>query len=429
MSQNSVAERTAAMLSEEHIANLVELYKDLHAHPELSMQEVRTAGIVAERLAKAGYEVTEAIGQTGVVGVLRNGEGATILLRGDMDGLPVREQTDLPYASTFQGTTPEGETTYAMHACGHDVHTTALLGTAEALAAHRDNWSGTVVICAQPAEETGEGAVAMLNDGLMTRFPRPDICLGQHTGPAREGTILHRSGIMMSAAANVTIKLFGKGGHASQPESCVDPVVAGAYLVTRLQTIISREVPPSDAALLSITMFHAGSKANIIPNDATITMNLRVRSDQRKQQILAGIERIAKAESEAAGLVAPPEITVFSNFPVTVNDGAVVDRVRTTHEELFGDAVVEGPVLMGSEDFSEFGIPGENRYDGDPIPYAYWFFGITDPELFDAADGDDFFAKMANVPVNHTDRYAPSTPEPTVRLATKLLTSAALTYL
>ncbi|NYI66298.1 amidohydrolase [Spelaeicoccus albus] len=427
----SAAERTRALLADsadDRQADIVDFYTDLHTHPELSMAEHRTAGKVAERLRAAGYDVTEGVGKTGVVGVLQNGEGKTVLVRGDMDALPVKEATGLDYAST-RTVDVNGTATPTMHACGHDVHTTCLVATAELLAAHLDSWSGTLVICAQPAEETAEGALAMVDDGLMTRFPRPDVCLGQHVMPGREGTVMHKEGIVMSAAANVDVTIHGRGGHGSQPEFGVDPVAVGAYLVTRLQTIVSREFAPSDPAVLSVTMFHAGSKANVIPNEAVITMNIRVRSDRSKDKMLAAIRRIADAECLAAGCPAPPDVTTYSDFPVTVNDADVVRTVRAAHEELEGGAVIEGATMMGSEDFSELGIPGPGRYDGAPIPYAYWFLGITDPRTWDAAEGDSFADKVVNVPGNHTDKFAPSAPEPTLSTGVRLLTSAALGYL
>lgn len=417
-----------ADLTDRRHADIVDFYRDLHRHPELSMAEHRTAGKVAERLRAAGYDVTEGVGKTGVVGVLNNGTGKTVLLRGDMDALPVREATGLEYAST-ETAEVDGNPVPTMHACGHDVHTTCLVATAELLAAHTDAWSGTVVICAQPAEETAEGALAMLHDGLMTRFPRPDVCLGQHVMPGREGTVMHKAGVLMSAAANIDVTIHGRGGHGSQPEFGVDPVTVGAYLVTRLQTIVSREFAPNDPAVLSVTMFHAGSKANVIPNEAVITMNIRVRSDRSKDKMLAAIRRIAEAECEAAGCPAPPDIVTYGDFPVTVNDADVVRTIRATHEELDGDAVVEAATMMGSEDFSEFGIPGPGRYDGDPIPYAYWFLGLTDPDVWDGADGRTAAEKVVNVPGNHTDKYAPSAPEPTLSTGIRLLTSAALSYL
>ncbi|GAB3266534.1 zinc-binding metallopeptidase family protein [Arthrobacter pigmenti] len=426
----SAPELTSELMTayEPRLPDLVELYKDLHAHPELSMAEHRTATVVAERLREAGLKVTENVGGTGVVGVLDNGPGKTVLLRGDMDGLPIAEETGLPHASRHTAYTDDGDQP-TMHACGHDVHTTCLIGTAELLAAHRDRWSGTLVICAQPGEETAEGARAMLADGLMTRFPRPDVCLGQHVGPAREGLVQHKAGVLMSAAVNVQVTIFGRGGHASTPEATIDPVLTGAHLVTRLQSVISREIPASDAAVLSVTMFQAGTKANIIPNQATLTMNIRVRSDSRKHQVLDAIRRIADAECAAAGCEQPPAIETFSDFPVTVNDDDVVERVRQVHTAPEGESVMDAHTLMGSEDFSEFGIPGENRYDGPPIPYAYWFIGITDPAVWDAAPGSSLTEKMSKVPANHTDQFAPRAPERTVPLGVRLLTSAALSYL
>ncbi|WP_405770739.1 amidohydrolase [Streptomyces sp. NBC_01538] len=391
---------------------LEDLYRDLHRHPELSLAEHRTAGLLAESLRKSGYETTEGVGGTGVVGVLRNGEGPTVLLRADMDALPVTEETALPYASTVPG---------VMHACGHDLHVTWLAGAAQALAAGRDTWNGTLVLVGQPAEETGEGARAMLADGLYDRFPRPDALLGQHAAPGPAGLYPHVPGLIMSASTDVDVIVHGVGGHGSRPETTVDPVVTAAYIVTRLQTVVSREIAARDSAVLTVGVIEAGTRHNIIPSTARIALNLRTQSDDVRGRMLAAIRRIAQGECVAAGCPREPEIQVGATFPVTVNDATLDERVAAAHREVFGAATVLDPgPAMGSEDFAHLAP--------DQLPYAYWFVTTTPAEVWNAAEGgDDLMARLAAVPSNHSPLFAPdlSTVGPGVRT----LVSGALAVL
>src|SRR5579875_2853062 len=252
--------------------DLESLYEDIHSHPELSMQEKRTAGLAAERLKAAGFEVTEGVGGTGVVGLLENGEGPTVMLRADMDALPVREATGLPYASTVTATDPEGNETPVMHACGHDIHVTWLAGATKLLAAAKDGWRGTLMAVFQPAEETAAGAQAMIDDGLFTRFPKPDVILGQHVMPLSAGVIASQSGVITSAGDSFEIRMFGRGAHGPMPQASIDPVVMAASTVLRLQTIVSREVAPSDAAVVTVGALQAGTKENVIPDEAIIKL-------------------------------------------------------------------------------------------------------------------------------------------------------------
>lgn len=282
------------------LPNLEALYTDVHAHPELSMQETRTAGLAAERLRAAGYEVTTGIGKTGVVGLLRNGEGPTVMLRADMDALPVQELTGLPYASQVTTTDREGNTVPVMHACGHDMHVTWLTGVATLLAQVRDAWRGTVMAVFQPAEETAEGARAMIDDGLFQRFPKPDVVLAQHlmVGPA--GELTGRPGPITSAADSLQIRLFGRGAHGSMPQASIDPVVMAAATVMRLQTIVSHEVAAMEQAVVTIGSLQAGTKENVIPDEAVIKLNIRTYDEGVRKRVLAAVERIVKAEAEAA---------------------------------------------------------------------------------------------------------------------------------
>ncbi|CAL9616081.1 amidohydrolase [Streptomyces sp. enrichment culture] len=390
---------------------LAAFYQDLHRHPELSFKEHRTAAGLALRLRAAGFTVTEGIAGTGVVGVLHAGDGPVVWLRGDMDALPVREATGLPYASTVDG---------VMHACGHDLHVTWLAAAAEALAAGRDSWSGTLVVVGQTAEEAGGGA-AMVADGLHERFPRADVLLGQHVTPGLAGFYPHTPGLIMSASNNVDVVVHGVGGHGSRPETTVDPVVTAAYIVTRLQTVVSRETAARDSAVLTVGEFHAGTKPNVIPAEARLAVNLRTQDAGVRDRILAAVRRIVEGECAAAGCPVPPEVTVRpGGYPLTVNDPALDAEIAAVHRELFGaETVLDLGPAMGSEDFSLL-VP-------NGVPYDYWFVTSTPPEVWEAAPGEGLEEKFAAVPSNHSPLFAPdlSVLVPGVRT----LVSAALTRL
>src|SRR5215218_5088412 len=297
---SATGERVLSGLGE--IASALEdLYRDIHAHPELSLQERRTAGLAADGLRTAGYEVTEGVGGTGVVGLLRNGDGPIVMLRADMDALPVREATGLPYASTVTATDADGRQTPVMHACGHDMHVTWLAGATSLLARSRESWQGTVLAVFQPAEETAQGAQAMIDDGLFARFPKPDVILGQHVMPAPAGQISYRTGTTQAAADSLEVRLFGRGAHGSMPESSVDPVVMAAATVLRLQTIVSRELAANQAAVVTVGALQAGTKDNVIPDDALLKINVRSFDEGVRRRVLDAIERIVNAESAASG--------------------------------------------------------------------------------------------------------------------------------
>ncbi len=296
------------------LPDLESVYKDIHAHPELSMQETRTAGIAADRLRAAGYEVTTGVGKTGVVGLLRNGEGPEVMLRADMDALPVQEATGLPYASKVTATDSTGKTVPVMHACGHDMHVTWLIGAATLFAKSRDAWKGTLMPVFQPAEETAAGAQAMIDDGLFRRFPKPDVVLGQHVMSLPAGIIAGRPGATTSAADSLQIRLFGRGAHGSMPEASIDPVVMAAATVLRLQTIVSREVAANEAAVVTIGVLQAGTKENVIPDEAIIKLNVRTFDEGVRKRVLAAIERIVNAEAAASGAPKKPEITALDRY-------------------------------------------------------------------------------------------------------------------
>jgi amidohydrolase len=398
---------------------LAELYQDLHRHPELSLQETRTAGLVAERLRGSGYEVTEGVGGTGVVGLLRNGPGPVVLLRADMDALPVEENTGLPYASTVRALDDEGRETPVMHACGHDVHTTCLLGAAALLARGADTWSGTLVLAFQPAEEIGRGARAMIEDGLFERFPRPEIILGQHVVAAPAGIIAHGTGPLMSASDTVHIVLRGRGGHGSLPHSAIDPVLMAAHVVVRLQGIVAREVRPGEAAVVTVGKLHAGTKSNIIPDTAELDVNVRTFAEPVRAAVHAAIERIVRAEAQASGAVQEPEFSWETGMPVLISDP---DATRTTIEAFgreFGAARLHqiGPITA-SEDV---GILGQAA----KAPTVFWFIGGTDPAVAIPAFLE---GRLDQLPANHSPEFAPII-EPTLSTGVQTLVTAALTWL
>jgi len=383
---------------QELLPELERVYTDIHAHPELSMQETRTAQVAADRLRRAGYDVTEAVGNTGVVGLLRNGDGPTVMLRADMDALPVRERTGLPYASTQTSTDTAGKTVPVMHACGHDMHVTWLIGAATVLAQTRDAWKGTLMPVFQPAEETGTGAQAMVDGGLLTRFPRPDVVLGQHVMVGPAGSIGSRPGVITSAADSLQIRMFGRGAHGSMPHASVDPVVMAAATVLRLQTIVSRELSPMDAAVVTVGSLQAGTKENVIPDEAVIKLNVRTFDERVRTRVLAAITRIVNAEAAAAGAPQPPEITPLDRYLPVSNDPDATRRVVDAFRTHFSaDRIRETKPTSASEDFGVFGAAWQT-------PSVFWFVGGTDPDTYAQARQS---GRIREIPTNHHPAFAP----------------------
>ena len=399
--------------------DLEALYKDIHSHPELSLQEKRTAGLAAERLKAADFEVTEGIGGTGVVGLLKNGDGPTVMLRADMDALPVKEATGLPYASTVTATDPDGNETPVMHACGHDMHVTWLAGATKLLAEAKDDWHGTVMAVFQPAEEIAAGAQGMIDDGLFKRFPKPDVILGQHVMPLSAGTIASRSGVVTSAGDSFQIRMFGRGAHGSMPQASIDPVVMAASTVLRLQTIVSREVAPSDAAVVTVGALQAGTKENVIPDEAVIKLNVRTFDENVRRHVLHAIKRIVNAESEASGAPKPPEITPLDRYDLVRNDDHATERVRDALHAHFGDERVThtGPA-SASEDFGSFGVEWH-------VPSVFWFIGGVDPETYATAERE---GRLSELPTNHNPRFAPVI-HPTLETGVETLVAASCAWL
>ncbi|CAL9387555.1 amidohydrolase [Streptomyces sp. enrichment culture] len=395
------------------------LYRDLHAHPELGLREHRTAGKAAEALRAAGYAVTEGIGGTGVVGVLTRGSGPTVMLRADMDALPVKEETGLPYASTATAVGADGVEQPVAHACGHDVHVAALVGSARLMARAPEVWRGTVVVLLQPSEENGNGARAMIEDGLTDRVPRPDVVLAQHVLPCPAGYVGTRAGSFLSAADSLRVTLHGRGAHGSAPQAAVDPVVMAALCVVRLQTVVSRELSATTPAVLTVGSIRSGTGPNVIPDRAVLELNVRTYDPAVREQVLAAIERMVRAEARAAGAPREPEFEHLPSFPPTVNDQDATDTVTRAFAACFGRGVHTADLQTASEDMSE--IPAAFG-----VPYTYWCIGGTDPVLYEDALRRGTVAQ--DVPVNHSPRFAPVL-QPTLDTGVTALTAAALAWL
>ena len=404
------------------LPQLMEFYRDFHTNPELSLHETRTAAILAAEARKAGYEVTERVGGTGVVAVLKNGAGPIVLIRADMDGLPVIEQTGLPFASKVRATTDDGIETGVMHACGHDTHMASWIGTLRNLAAMKSQWHGTIVMIAQPAEERGMGARMMLEDGLFTRFPKPQYALAFHDSAAQPaGQIGVTSGYALANVDSVNIVVKGIGGHGAYPHTTKDPIVLAARIVTTLQTLVSREVDPQQPAVVTVGSIQGGSKHNIIGSEVTMLLTVRSFTPEVRQQLLDGIARIAKGEAIAAGVPEDrmPEVTVQNEFtPATYNTPPLSGRLLTLFTGRFGrDRVVETPSVMGGEDFGRFYLADKSIQST-----IFWVGGVPQAK-WDAAK-----AGKASLPSLHSAYWAPDA-EAVIATATEAMTSAALDIL
>jgi amidohydrolase len=391
------------------------LYLDLHQHPELAFQEVQTASKLAARMKALGFDVATGIGKTGVVAVMRNGPGPTVMLRTELDALPVQEKTGLPFASTVVVKNAAGETIPVMHACGHDLHMAAWAGTARLMAEHRNGWRGTLVLVGQPAEEGGGGAKAMLADGLFTRFPRPDFALSFHdddTMPA--GTIGYRPGLFRAMSDNVSIVVYGRGGHAAMPHSTVDPVVMASRLVIALQTIVSRESNPVDPVVITVGSIHGGTQGNVIPDEVRLQLSVRTFRPEVRARTLAAIHRVAKAEAESAAAPREPQVVVTpsSDAPV-VNDVQLTLRLADRLKQVLGDAnVVEMLPKMTAEDFAEYGRAG--------VRSSLLHIGAVDPARLKTARDTGI-----PVPAPHSPEWAPHR-EPTLKGAVRAEVTALL---
>lgn len=386
-------------------------YKHLHAHPELSMQEHATADLLQQRLEAAGAE-TFRCGGTGVVGILRNGEGPTVAFRADTDALPLREDTGLDYASTVTGQLDDGTEVPVMHGCGHDTHMAVLMAAVNQLAEQPETWSGTLVVIFQPAEETAAGAEAMVADGLWDRAPIPEVVYGQHVMPSLAGTINYTVGDAMALADSWRVTVHGRGAHASQPQDSTDPVLLGANMITRIQGIVSREIDPRQAAVVTVATFQAGLKENIIPASAEFTLNVRTLNPQTREQVLSALRRIIHGEAITSG--APePTIEEISSFPRNYNAPEQTASVVEAFKSALGDEnVTEIPPLMGSEDFGALGA-------AIGVPSVFWMFGGFDQATIEGEDG---------APSNHSPHFAPVV-EPTLSTGVTAALAAILSRL
>ncbi|MBR5171884.1 MAG: amidohydrolase, partial [Phascolarctobacterium sp.] len=374
--------------------------------------------IVASHLKDAGFEVTEHVGITGVVGLMKNGAGPTIMLRSDMDALPMKDESGVPYASQCTAVNAKGETVPVAHTCGHDLHITWLLSAATILSKHRDLWQGTLMVVFQPAEETGEGSDKMIKDGLTTRFPKPDVILGQHLMQYRAGKVGYRPGQILTAGDSMLVRFHGRGAHGGMPQNGIDPIVMASAAVLRLQTIVSREVAPQAQVAVTVGEFHAGTAENIIAETAEIKLNVRNTDANVREHVLAAIKRICVAEAHASNAPKEPDFEPINNYPLTVNDTAATAKIAEVFKAHFGEDVFECPPVGASEDFGRFGLAFGS-------PYVYWFVGGTDQTKYDAAVKAN---TVAALPGPHSPFWAPAL-HPTLRTGIETMLLAAGAWL
>ena len=393
------------------------LYMDLHRNPELSLHEVKTAATIADNLRKLGFDVTTGVGGTGVVGVLKNGKGPTVMIRAELDALPVPEKTGLPYASHVMTKDDQGADVPVMHACGHDLHMAIGMGTATLLAQNKDRWHGTFIYVGQPAEERIRGAAAMLKDGLFTRFPKPDYAISLHdTADLPAGKLGFTPGYALANSDSVDVTIFGKGGHGSAPQVAVDPIVISARTILAWQTIVSREINPQDPAVITVGSIHGGTKHNIIPDEVRLQLTVRSYKDEVRQHLIDSIERVAKGEATSAGAPKPPLVQVTESVKAVYNDPALTQKIADVLRQDFGaDNVVQEPAAMASDDFAEYGRAG--------VPALQFSLGAVDPQEFEKAK-----ASGTKLPGPHSPFFAPDR-EPSLRTGIKAETAAVLDLL
>jgi amidohydrolase len=386
------------------------LYKDIHTHPEIAFQEVKTAARLATEMRALGFEVTEKVGKTGLVAIYKNGEGPTIMVRTELDALPMEEKTGLAYASRDK-TDWNGRETFVAHSCGHDIHMASWVGTAKTLVGLKDRWQGTLMFIAQPAEETGSGAKAMLDDGLFTRFKKPDFGFALHDGAFAYGNILYRAGIGSSNSDSLYIKFLGRGGHGAAPQATIDPVMMAARFVVDVQSVISREKDPTEFGVVSIGAIHGGTAENIIPDGVLLLGTIRTFKPEVRAKMLAGIERTAKAVAAMSGAPAP-EIKITEGAKAVMNDPAVVETAAKVLKTAFGDKFNTSPPGTPSEDYSEFVNAG--------VPSMFFNIGVYEPERVAAARSGG-----PPLPSNHSPLFAP-VPKPTIETGVEAMTLAVL---
>lgn len=421
----TLAQQSLDPMIDRDIASLIETYKTLHAAPELSGREEKTSAFIAAQLRALGYTVTERVGKFtradwvgyGVVAVMKNGEGPTVLVRTDLDALPVEEKTGLPYASKVRTKNDAGQEVAVMHACGHDIHMTSLLGTAKLLSELKTQWRGTLLLIAQPAEETGNGAQAMVKDDLYVKFPKPDFAIALHDSPDfATGTISLTPGYAMASSTSIDITIRGLGGHGSRPEMTKDPIVLASQIVLALQTIVSRENSPLEPAVITVGSIHGGTRYNIIPDEVHLQLTVRAFKEEVRQKLLASIERVTKGIAVAAGIPndRAPVVKVSETTTATYNNPELAERLTSALAQALGaENVIKGLPIMSSEDFGQLSL---NRQ----IPAAYFFIGSSDPVKLKQSKETG-----APMPSLHSALFAP-VPEPTLRTGVKAMTSAVL---
>lgn len=413
-------DRAISAWLESNLPDLVKTYKHLHRHPELSLAEHKTAELLSTELSRCGFEVTSGVGGTGVVGVLKNGAGRTILIRTDMDALPVIEETGLDYASEVRVEREDGSHVGVMHACGHDVHMTMFVGTARLLQQMRERWSGTVVMIAQPAEELGRGARMMIDDGLFERIPKPDLCLAlhvQHNLPATQ--VSYTSGWAFANVDSVDITIHGRGGHGARPDLSIDPIVAAAHVITSLQTIVSRRVDPMEQAVITVGSIHGGSKHNIIPNEVKLQLTVRSYTEEVRKQLLDGIKQITIATCKALGCPKAPEVVFLDeHVPASFNDPQLTAAAVDVFKRVFGEEnVIEQKGEMGAEDFSRYA-----RFL--KVPGLQFRVGTISRQLYEAS----LLPGAASLPSIHSSKFVPL-PEESVRTSVRAMSNLALALL
>ncbi len=414
---NAVKKNVQSELDRE-LESLLAFYKHLHQNPEMSFEEEKTAAKLTQELKTLGFEVTTKVGGHGIVGVLRNGEGPTVLVRTDMDALPVTEKTDLPYASKARARNKEGQEVGLMHACGHDMHMTCWLGTARTLVRLKDQWRGTLIFIGQPAEEMGAGARMMLEAGLFKRFPRPDYCLGLHChSNMAHGTIGYSESILLANADTLEITVRGKGGHGSAPHATIDPIVLSARIILDLQTLVSRENNPLDPVVISVGSIHGGTKHNIIPTEVKLQLTVRTLRDEVRQRVLEGIQRMVKAAAVGARAPEPIIKIDLDNYtPAVFNHPGLAKATAKTLKNAIGEANVKAiPPILGAEDFGRFGREG--------VPIFFYFLGTLPPAKIAEAEGGKTI-----LPSLHSEYYAP-VPEPSIRTGVTTMSFAVLQLL
>ncbi|WP_342319993.1 amidohydrolase [Corynebacterium mayonis] len=395
------------------------LYEILHANPELSMQETETHRRILTELKRFDCEVIAPIGEYGIVAVFRNGTGPTVLYRADFDGLPVTEETGVSYASHKVVMGEDGKPVGTMHACGHDIHTSALLGLCDFMDHTRDAWSGTFVALFQPGEEIGAGADAMVADDLVGRVPRPDVCFGMHVMPGRAGQVMSKAGPQFAACDSIRVRIPGRSAHGSMPHNAIDPTFTAAMIITRMQGIVGREVDPNDFAVVTVAQMSAGSTNNIIPGEAHLTLNCRFYNDKTKAKVYASIERVVHAEVLASGITDKPTIEYFAHGELLTNDAIVYHKVRPNFDAVFGTNSVNAPRKTVSEDFPNIPL-------AFGVPYFFWLIGCTPQQQWDAAVRADRVNE--DIPVNHMSTFLPDY-EPTIDAANRAAITAVMTYL